>query len=345
MPNRALLVCLLVALSGVVNARADAPADPNAEARAAADRLVIEGKKLGDAGRVMEAIERFKAAEARYPRAIHGCNIGLAYAQLKSFPQALLFLEQCRSRATGPLPSWVEARFQKTLETLRAGGYSAVEIITDPPGAEVHVVGFARDESFVAPRTVWLSSGEAELTVSRDGYTSERRTLKLTAQTQRLEVKLQRVPEPVRPPPDEPRRLPTPTPTPTPTPVVVVPPQPPPPPPPGRPSLKIAGAFVLGIGVVVAGVGWAPAFVAQQNAADLVRKQPTAENQAAYNRQEHRTEDVVYPAVFAVGGAVALTGVGILVAGYLLPASHSKAVSFGVGPELGGGSAFVAGRF
>lgn len=342
MPNRALLVSLLVALSGIGIARAETSSDPTAEARAAADRLVIEGKKLGDAGRVMEAIERFKAAEARYPRAIHGCNIGLAYAQLKSFPQALLFLEQCRSRATGPLPGWVEARFQKTLETLRAGGYSAVEIITDPPGAEVHVVGFARDESFVAPRTVWLSSGEAELSVSREGYVSERRTLKLTAQTQRLEVKLQRVPEPVRPPPDEPKPIPTPTP-----PVAVVPPPSltPPPPAHGRPALKIAGGVLLGVGVVVAGVGWVPGFIAQRDAAKLATAQPTVENQQAYTRQKHRTQDIIYPTVFAVGGAVALTGVGILVAGYLLPASNSKMVSFGMGPELGGGSAFVAGRF
>ena len=331
---------MLFALLSILAWIAPGYSDVSVEARQAADRLVIEGKQLGDAGRVLEAIERFKAAETKYPRAIHGCNIGLAYAQLKSYPQALLFLEQCRSRATGPMPAWVEARYQRTLETLRQGGYSAVEIVTDPTGAEVQIAGFGKDETFVAPRTVWLSSGEAEFVVSREGYVSQHRTLTLSSQTQRLEVNLVRVPtaiqEPVKPTPVETTTSVVPATT-----VNVLAPAPSASPPRGRFIFKVTGSVLFGVGALAAAVAWVPSYLG----VDKVKVPVGDPKYNAYKEKQRQSEHVTYPIVFVTTGIVALAGVGILVAGFRLPAPKSKTVSFRLSPELGGGSIDVEGRF
>ena len=329
----------LVIVAGPATGRADESED----ARKSADRLVLEGKKLGDAGRVMEAIERFKAAEAKYPRAIHGCNIGLAYAQLKSYPQALLFLEQCRSRATGPLPAWVEARYQRTLETLNQGGYTAVEIVSDPAGADVQVVGFAKDETFTTPRTVWLSTGEAEFQISREGFVPQRRTMTLAGKTGRLAVTLQRVPvpEPAPPPRTAPEPIaPTPTTPATPA-AIAAPPPAPQAPPKGRTSLKIAGGTLFGIGALASLVGWVPGFVELRSIA-VPKNDP---GYGAFDRKRDQLYKSTYPILFATTGVVTLAGVAILVAGFKLPASKSSSVSLRLVPEVGGGSLHVGGRF
>lgn len=341
----------LVIVAGSATVRADESedarksAEDHGEARKSADRLVLEGKRLGDAGRVMEAIERFKAAEAKYPRAIHGCNIGLAYAQLKSYPQALLFLEQCRSRATGPLPAWVEARYQRTLETLSQGGYTAVEIVSDPAGADVQVVGFAKDETFTTPRTVWLSTGEAEFQISREGFVPQRKTLKLVGKSGRLAVTLQRVPvpEPVAPPRATPEPVaPAPTATPAPPSAVAAPLPAPKAPATGRTSLKIAGGTLLGIGALVAAIIWIPSKLELEDQRKKAVDEPT---RAAFADTKHNVYYVRYPAFFVSTGIVALAGVGILVAGFKLPASRSSSVSLRLVPEVGGGSLHVGGRF
>lgn len=344
-PRLARVACCFAIVAGSATARADDVED----ARKSADRLVLEGKKLGDAGRVMEAIERFKAAEAKYPRAIHGCNIGLAYAQLKSYPQALLFLEQCRSRATGPLPAWVEARYQRTLETLNQGGYTAVEIVSDPAGADVQVVGFAKDETFTTPRTVWLSTGEAEFQISREGFVPQRKTMTLAGRTGRLAVTLQRVPvaEPAPPPRPTPEPVaPAPAPTPPAPTATVAPPPTPKAPATGRTSLKIVGGTLFGIGAVLAATTWVPAKLEVE---DLKSKaNGTPENDPLrddFKKAQHRLYYTIYPAAFITTGIVALAGVGIMVAGFKLPASKSSSVSLRLAPEVGGGSLHVGGRF
>lgn len=122
----------------------------------AADALVAEGARLGGEGRLEEAILRFKAAEARFPRALHDCNIGLAYARLGRLPQAHWFLSRCRHRATAPLPDWVGPRLETTLSQLRAGPYAPVRIETSPQSAAVTISTFAPDETVTPPADVWL---------------------------------------------------------------------------------------------------------------------------------------------------------------------------------------------
>jgi hypothetical protein len=140
---------LLGPLTAPVDARGQEP-------RAEADALVVEGARLGEESLFEEAILRFKAAESRLPRALHDCNIGLAYARLARLPQAQFFLERCRRRSAEPLPSWVAPRAETTLAQLRAGRHAPVRVETSPGLAPVTVSVFAPDELVDTPADLWL---------------------------------------------------------------------------------------------------------------------------------------------------------------------------------------------
>src|SRR4051812_16006045 len=71
--------------------------------------LSARGEQLAKEGRFSEAITAFKAADAVEPRAKHACLIALAYTRRELWPQAEIFLDLCRTRATAtdPVPDWV----------------------------------------------------------------------------------------------------------------------------------------------------------------------------------------------------------------------------------------------
>lgn len=145
--------------------------------KTAADELVRDGARLGKAGDYEQAVDRFKRAEAMFSRAIHDCNIGLAYARWNKLGRAHAFLDRCRSRAVEALPAWVDKRARAVMEELRNGSYAPVEILADHVGATIQVSTFAADEVFGAPRVVWLPFGEHVIVVSLSGYQPQRRTL------------------------------------------------------------------------------------------------------------------------------------------------------------------------
>jgi tetratricopeptide (TPR) repeat protein len=169
----AALACLL-ATAALTRAQAQAPT-----ARQQADALVREGKAAADAGRLLDAITAFHRAEALLPRAIHDCNIGLAYARLERWPQALLFLESCRARTTEGLRDWVPPRIAEAERKLAAGSFAPIEVTATPAGARV--TASSLDETFTAPRRVWLPFGETHLTASAAGYVDEKRTVAITS--------------------------------------------------------------------------------------------------------------------------------------------------------------------
>ena len=84
------------------------PASPRAEGaqtpdvssakRERADELVEEGNRLGAAGTLDDAITRFKEADLLVPRAIHACNLGLAYSRQLKWVDAHFYLRVCRRR-------------------------------------------------------------------------------------------------------------------------------------------------------------------------------------------------------------------------------------------------------
>ena len=92
------LAPLVVVLSARI-ARADDVAD-----------LEARGEELARQSEYTQAIEAFKAADLRKPRATHACMIGLAYMRRELWPQAELFLALCEKRATpgDQPPSWID---------------------------------------------------------------------------------------------------------------------------------------------------------------------------------------------------------------------------------------------
>jgi hypothetical protein len=162
------LVCLVLAVAA--GARADVP-------RGEADRLAREGKALGDAGNNAEAIVRFKAADALVPNAAYDWNIGLAYARMERWSHALLYIERYRTRANAPLPAFVEQRHKRTVEQARAAGYAEVRLVSDPAGARVTISTLGADEPLIAPRTIWLPPGSAEVIAESPGLAPRRENL------------------------------------------------------------------------------------------------------------------------------------------------------------------------
>lgn len=188
-------------------ARAD---DPDTVDKRATE-LVEKAAELGRKGKLPEAIAAFKEAEQLQPRAINDCNIGLAYVRLERWPQAQLFLSRCRERwtqeQTKPIEEWVNRRLREAIAKLDSGPYAAVTFSSEPVGATITVLGFGADESFTAPRVIWLDAGTAELDVRLAGHTPESRRLTITkGQGQEVRFQLSKAVETtnVEPQPAEP---------------------------------------------------------------------------------------------------------------------------------------------
>lgn len=229
----------LCALSLAVAAHAQ---DPRGEA----DALVVEGARLGEEGRFEEAILRFKAAESRLPRALHDCNIGLAYARLARLPQAQFFLERCRRRSAEPLPAWVSPRAETTLAQLRAGRHAPVRVETSPGLAPVLVSVFAPDEQVDTPADLWLPLDvEITLDAVRPGQPAAGARVRLVSTApSRVVIDLPAVPAVVAEPPAPPSLAP---------PVVQAPP--PPEPAPGPAARPVWPWIVAGVGALALGGG------------------------------------------------------------------------------------------
>ena len=174
--------------------------DPRAEA----DRLVNEGASLGQQGLWDQAIERFEAADALFPRAIHACNIGLAHARAARPEKALVSLAACQARATEPLPSWVATRIDDTRALLAAGDYAPLELVRVTQGARVTIDHFP-GALFAPPVTVWLPFGTHHLHAEATGYEPLDLPLDVTSKmAQRVAVQLEPEPEPAPDPGPEP---------------------------------------------------------------------------------------------------------------------------------------------
>ncbi|MDB4952545.1 MAG: hypothetical protein JWO36_114 [Myxococcales bacterium] len=152
-----------------------------ARADGAADRQA-QGEQLARDGRYTEAIDAFKAAERLEPRASHSCLIALAYIRRELWPQAEVFLSDCRKRAnaTDPLPDWVPLAEQQIAERLQNANVAAIDIKVEPeiPGTKITVSSFAPDEVF-EPRTIHLAFGHHVLIADPGGPGFERSRLEL----------------------------------------------------------------------------------------------------------------------------------------------------------------------
>ncbi len=177
--------------------------------RDVADALVRDGARLGEAGQWDDAIARFRAAEAAFPRALHDCNIGLAYVRSQRPHLGWTWLGRCQSRATEPLPAWVETRRREALATLRKGNFAPVDIVLTPSHA-TFAIDTLPDDVFAttaspgaafATATLWLPFGTHTIDITADGFSSMRREIAVDArEALRVEVSLVPAPTVAMPP-------------------------------------------------------------------------------------------------------------------------------------------------
>jgi hypothetical protein len=179
--NRALAVMLLAIAT-------PAFADTDAET------LSNQGEELAKTGEYSRAIDAFKAADKLHVTARHSCMIGLAYLRRELWPQAELFFETCKLRASidDPLPDWFQDAMGQLAEKLASTTVSAVTIHVTPEGslAQITASSFAPDEKF-SPRTIHLAPGEHTITIDAPGYPTRRETFTVQpSQPLALEIEL-----------------------------------------------------------------------------------------------------------------------------------------------------------
>ncbi len=175
-----------------------------AHAAPTADELRATGEQLAKDGRFTEAVESFKAANQLTERASNYCLIGLAYTRRELWPQAEIFIDQCRKRATpeDPLPAWLPVLENQLAERLANVNVAAVDIRVLPAGIAVKlaVSSFAPDELF-EPRTIHLPPGRHVVIATANGYADAQVTIEVANKdAQRVTITLRPV-EPARPRP------------------------------------------------------------------------------------------------------------------------------------------------
>jgi hypothetical protein len=138
-----------------------------------ADELVASGEALAKRGEYSRAIEAFKQADARRPRARHACLIALSYTRRELWAQAEVALASCHARAGAgdPLPPWVGELDRTLAEKLGAADVAPISIRVEPPSgsARISISSFAPDETF-APRVVHLAPGTYTVTAAVPGH-------------------------------------------------------------------------------------------------------------------------------------------------------------------------------
>ena len=164
---------IMIAMRGVPIVIAMVLAIPQARAEPSAADLRQRGEDLARDGRYTEAIDAFKAAERVEPRASHMCLIALAYVRRELWPQAEIFLAQCRKRATAadPLPDWFPQVEATLAERLGTADVAPVDVAVEPrdAAAEITISAFAPDEKF-EPRTVHVPFGRYVIIAHAPGY-------------------------------------------------------------------------------------------------------------------------------------------------------------------------------
>ncbi len=199
----------LAALAVLASAGGIARADDPVKAREVAERGVAaasEGRRTGNAAKFTEAVALFKEAFALHPDPEYQCSIGIAYRDLKDPARAHLYLGRCIARTTAPDRKEALAKVQAKLEADLRATHVPVDVVVDPPGAQVTVSTWA-DDPFAAPWLVWLPPGAHTLDATASGYQpgNQQIEIKAGAARQTVSIALTRpVVAPVDPPPDQP---------------------------------------------------------------------------------------------------------------------------------------------
>ena len=260
-----------------------------AHAGASADELRSTGEQLARDGRLSEAIDSFKAANKLQDRATNYCLIGLAYTRLERWPQAEVFVDECRRRASSddPLPEWIPMLEKQLAERLANVNVAEVALEVEPTGVDVKLAisSFAPDELF-QPRKIHLPPGRHVVIASARGYADAQRTIEVTDRTaQRVTITM--IPRAVAQPVSQPVAMVASPHTPRASKVPLI--------------VAGSGAALVAVGIVYH-LGWfKPAADALDQATNGTMPDP-----ALYDTWEHRF-DVRRSATLALYGAGVLT--------------------------------------
>jgi len=136
------------------------------------DDLVAAGEESARHGEYSLAIERFKQADARRPRALHACLIALSYMRRELWAQAEIAQSTCHTRASAsdPLPPWVQQLDGMLEAKLGAVDVAPIAIRVDPPSqsATISISSFNPNEIF-PPRVIHLAPGTYVVTAHVPG--------------------------------------------------------------------------------------------------------------------------------------------------------------------------------
>ena len=329
-------LCGLAVAVATVGVATPAVADEDADRKRAAE-LASEGSAFGRAGDLEQAIERFSAAERIYPRALHNCNMGLAWARLDRPARSHFFLAECRERwaseEQGSLPAWVDKRVGEAEAKLRAGAYALITLATVPADATVVVPGLT-EQGFRA-RAVWLPAGDHEVHVSRDAFVATTHRISVRAgEAERIDVALEPIAAPAEEPPPEIAPAEEPEVTTSPPPVA-----PAPPPAVDRDAGKRGrrwgawGTLALGVGLAATGAGF---HVMAMDAKNEAEKHTEFDDRFIDNNETYERRRLFTLSLYGLGAA------GVAVGTYLLvrkPGRREPAVGAVIGRT--GGSLLV----
>lgn len=222
-------------------------------------------------------------------------NLGNAYGSIGQFAEAWAYLDQARTEDPADDPGldkailFLEGKLRET--------HVRVTLRSDPEGAIVTVGGQESPHEIHEPTTWWFRPGDVLVSIWKDGYIGEERSIRISAETREIILELEPLPDP------EPVTVP-----------VIAETAPPPARRRGWPKWA-----ALGGGAALATAGGVLHFMAWRKNRDLEDRYPTGSpghpvpvaNRDAYNSA---FDDQVTPkllssyALYGIGGAAIVTG-------------------------------------
>lgn len=286
---------LAVSLACAASPSLAQPADPGPDVRA----LLDEAARAAQAGDHATALDRFRAAYARYKSAAILLNIGTALHRLGRYPEAAIAYEQyLRDPAVNPDRI---ADVRRALADVE-GRVARVTVGASDPEARVWVDGAALT-GFAMGGTLRLSPGEHVIAAGREGPMASERVRVAAGEARSVFLKL--AASPALPPP-------------APVPIVVIPGPPGPEPPPSVVVVESGngGQVATGLLVGVGGLAFAGGLISGLYA--LVRNQDASrhclDGGAACDAEGVRIDKQVKVAAnissvtLGVGSALLITG-------------------------------------
>ena len=283
-----------------------------------AAELQAQGEQAAKEGNYAGAIDKFKAADAKQPRASHACLIALAYTRRNLWPQAEIFRTKCHERAsaTDPLPDWMGVADKQIDDAIASANVAEVTITVEPAeaaaDAQLTVSSFAPDEKF-PPRVIHLPPGIHQIFASAPGYEEGHQLVDIKDRTpQKIVITLHKPGEQV--------------------------PEPQPAAPATQESPSKVPWFVMGGGVAIAALGGV--LEATWYDDERTKLGMTAMNAANYKSIEsewERRRNVVI-GCYVAGGLAVVTGV---VLKYTVFKHHDEAPAVSFVPRDGGGMVSV----